>query len=251
MLTSRNNDLIAALRGIGFSKNEATVYLATLELGTAPIGDISRLSGIKRPTCYFLLEELAVKGYASSVNDGKRVVYSVMSPNQLLRASERRHERLAKSVPQLMGLASLSPQKPAVRLYEGVQGVVEAYNLSLGQQKGSEMLIYGTVQVQSSYEKFIADYLKDRVEKQIKVRAILPDDELNRKVLLRDREEMRETKFLPPDKFDPNMEINVFGDTITYIAHSEVAPFATVIESPGLTRLEKQRFELLWDIAKS
>ncbi len=248
-MTTQNSDLIASLRGIGLSKNEAVVYLAVLELGQASIWEIAKKSGIKRPTCYVLLEELAFKGYASNSNDGKRVLYSVSSPKQLLQAVERRQERFVKSLAQLEGVASKSPQKPIVRLYEGVSGVVEAYNLSLEQPKGQEILIYGTAQVQISYEEFITDYLKNRVKKGIMARAILPDNELNRQVLGQDKEQLRQTRFLPQDKFDPATEINVFSDTITYIAHSESEPFGTVIESASLAALEKQRFELLWGLA--
>lgn len=248
-MTTLNDDLITALKGIGFSKNESLVYLATLELGPSSIWEIAKKSGIKRPTCYVLLDELIWKGYAASTNDGKRTIYSVDSPKQLLRAVERRQERFVKSIGQLDALASKSPQKPTVRLYEGTNGVAEAYEESLSLPKGSEILIYGTAEVKISYQEFIADYLKRRVQKGIKVRAILPDTPENRAVTEQNERELRQTRYLPQEKFDPHTEINVFSDIITYIAHSETSPFGTVIESPSLASLEKQRFELLWDIA--
>lgn len=249
-MTTLNEELLANLRGIGFSKNEAAVYLACLELGPAAIWNIAKTSGLKRPTCYVLLEELVLKGYASSINDGKRTIYSVSSPKQLLRAVERRHERFSSSINQLEGIASKSPQKPIVRLFEGLAGVMESYNLSLEQPKGSEILIYGTAQIRLTYSDFINEYLKKRVAKGISARALLPDNELSREVLLHDEAEMRQCRFLPQDKFDPVTEINIFGDVINYIAHSEREPFATMIESPSLAKLEKQRFELLWELAK-
>lgn len=248
--TYQNNDLITALKGIGFSKNEALVYLACLELGSSSIWDIAKKSGIKRPTCYVILDELIWKGHASSTNDGKRSIYSVDSPKQLLRAVERRQTRFAETINQLEGLASKSPQKPTVRLYEGISGVMEAYNLSLELPKNSEIFIYGTAEVKVSYSEFITEYLKNRVKKGIIARALLPDNEINRQVLALDKQELRQTRFLPQDKFDPQTEINVFSDTITYIAHSEKEPFGTVIESQSLATLEKQRFNLLWDLAK-
>lgn len=248
-MTTQNSDLLISLQGIGLSKNEALVYLASLELGPSTVWDISKKSGIKRPTCYVLLEELAFKGHATSVNDGKRTIYSVSSPKQLLRAVERRQDRFINSINQLEGIASKSPQKPTVRLFEGVAGVTESYNLSLEQPRGGEILIYGTAQIRITYSNFINEYLEKRVEKGIWARAILPDNELNRAVLLQDKAEMRQCRFLPHDKFDPNTEINLYGDVIQYIAHSEKEPFATMIESPSLAKLEKQRFELLWDLA--
>lgn len=247
----QNYEAVTALQAAGFSNNEALVYLAALELGPSTVWDIAKKSGVKRPTCYILLEELALKGHATSVNDGKRTIYSVSSPKQLLRAVERRHDRFLASFNQLEGIASKSPSKPIVRLFEGISGVMEAYNLSLDQPKGSEILIYGTAQVQISYSDFINDYLKNRVKRNITARALLPDNELNRQVVATDKAQLRETRFLDQTKFDPHTEINVFGDTIVYIAHSEQEPFATVIESLSLADVEKQRFNLIWELGKS
>ncbi len=248
-MTTQNNDLLGVLQGIGFTKNQALVYLAALELGAATVWDIAKKSEIKRPTCYVILEELALKGLATSVNDGKRTIYSVSSPKQLLRAVERRQERFISSITQLEGIASKSPQKPVVRLFEGVAGVNESYNMSLQLPAGSEILIYGTAQIRITYKDFINEYLNNRVKRGIRARAILPDNELNREVILHDEAELRQSRFLSQDKFDPNTEINIYSDVIHYIAHSEREPFATMIESSSLAKLEKQRFELLWNLA--
>lgn len=249
-MTTHNDELIGILRGVGFSKNEAAVYLACLELGPSSIWDIAQKSGIKRPTCYVVLEELSFKGLASSANDGKRTIYNVASPKQLQRALESRQTRLLRAMTNLSALASKAPQKPIVRLYEGIEGVMEAYNLSLDQPKGSEILIYGTAEVKKNYGDFIYRYIETRVQKGIRARGILPDNEYNREVLKTDKEQLRDTRFLPVEKFGVHTEINIFQDTICYIAHSEVTPFATVIENITLAEEEKQRFELLWDIAR-
>jgi hypothetical protein len=122
--------------------------------------------------------------------------------------------------------------------------------LSLDQPKGSEFFIYGTAEVKKSYGDFIHRYIETRVKKGIRVRSILPDNEYNRDILKTDKDHLRETRFLPADKFGLHTEMNVFQDTITYIAHSEKQPFATVIENQTLADEERQRFELLWTIAK-
>lgn len=249
-MTTQNDELLGALRGAGLSKNEAMVYLACLELGPSAIWDIALKSGIKRPTCYVLLEELAVKGLASSANDGKRTIYTVASPKQLQMALERRQNRLLSAMTSLSALASKSPTKPVVRLYEGSSAVVEVYNLTLDQPKGGEIFIYGTVQVETAYAEEIAEYIKNRVKRQISVRVILPDTPANRDILSRDAGELRQTRFLPEKVFSRQTEMNIFADTIAYIAHSETEPFATVIESPTLAFEEKQRFELLWQLAQ-
>jgi HTH-type transcriptional regulator, sugar sensing transcriptional regulator len=249
-MTTQNNDLILALKGAGLNKNEATIYLTCLELGPSSIWDIAKKSGIKRPTCYVILDELTWKGLASSTFDGKRTIYSVDSPKQLLRTVERRQERLTQSLSQLEAVASKSPQKPVVRLYEGVQGVMEAYNNTLDRPKGSEILIYGTALVEVNYKEFINDYIANRVKKGISTRVILADTPENRQIATRNSGELRETRFLPEEQFNPTVEVNISGDSIAYIAHSETEPFATVIENATLAQEEKQRFNLLWNSAQ-
>ena len=145
---------------------------------------------------------------------------------------------------------SKSSFKPNIRLYEGRAGVMEVYNLTLDLSKEDEILIYGTKSVETNYQDFISEYLKNRVKKKIKVKAILPDTPENREVLNRDKDELRQTRFLPVNQFKQKTEVNIFGHSIAYIAHSEKEPFATVIENPTLAEEEKSRFNLLWQIAK-
>ena len=151
---------------------------------------------------------------------------------------------------QLEGIASKSSNKPSVQLYEGREGIIEVYNLSLDQPDLSEILIYGTSQVETSYKDFIVEYINNRVSKRIFARVLLADTPDNREASLRDKKALRQTRFLPSSKFKQNTEINIFNNMIAYIAHSEKEPFATVIENSTLAQEEKDRFNLLWEIAK-
>jgi sugar-specific transcriptional regulator TrmB len=238
------------LKVAGLSENEAKVYLAVLELGPSAIWDVSKKSGVKRPTCYVLLEELTMKGIAKSHNDGKRVVYSVVSPRQLAVMEGRKHNKFISLLPQLEGMASKASTKPKVSLFEGAIGIMEVYNMTLELSKGSEILMYGTADVRVKYGEFIDQYLRVRASKGIKARAILPDTSNNKQIGLRDPLELRETRFLPVKTFDQRTEVNIFADSIAYIAHSENQPFATIIENSRLAEEERMRFELLWETAE-
>lgn len=249
-MTTTNSDILSTLEGVGLHENEARVYLAALELGPSSIWDIAKKSAIKRPTCYVLMDNLIFKGFASSTFDGKRHIYSVSSPKQLLAAFNRRQEKLKKTLNQLEGLASKSSFKPNIRLYEGKAGVMEVYNLTLDLPKEEEILIYGNVSVETSYQDFIAEYLKNRVKKKIRVKAILPDTPENRKIVTRDKKELRQTRFFSADQFKQKTEVNIFDNSIAYIAHSEDEPFATIVENSTLAEEEKNRFDLLWQIAR-
>lgn len=249
-MTTQISDLIEALKGIGLNENEAGVYIAALELGPSSVWDISKKARVKRPTCYVILDEMVFRGYASKTHDGKRAIFSVLSPKQLAYRLQKRQESFRNFLTQFEAIQSRIPQKPNIRLFEGIEGIKQAYLLTLEQPRNSEILIYGTAAVKTLLSEFINNYLNERVKKKIRVRAILADIPQNREVLKLDKKELRQTKFLPKEKFDPNLEINIFGDTIIYIAHSEKQPFATVIESATIVKTEKEIFELVWQNSK-
>lgn len=250
-MTTSNSDILEVLAGVGLSENEASVYLALLELGPSSVLEIARHANLKRPTCYLIVDELVTKAYASKTNDGRRTVYAVISPKQLQNRVERHYERFSQTMSELEAIGSTSPQKPTIRLYEGLEGVMQAYLLSLDQPRKSEILIFGTVSVLNLLPEFVPSYIASRVKRQITVKALLPDTPANRAVPVRDKAELRETRFLPVERFDPQLEINQFGNIITYIAHSEKNPFATVIDNPTIANVERQRFLLIWDQAQT
>ena len=55
------------LKTLGLNQKEASIFLASLELGPATISDIARRSNIKRTTVYNLIEPLLQKNLVSKV----------------------------------------------------------------------------------------------------------------------------------------------------------------------------------------
>lgn len=251
IMTTLNNELIRTLELAGFDKNQAKVYLSCLEIGPSSIWDIAQKSGIKRPTCYVILDELAARGFASKTNDGRRTIYTVSSPKELIRSFERRQEQFSRSIGQLEALSSKSGQKPVIRFYQGQEGIQEVYNLSLDMPKGSEHLLVGiNMRMPDEYANFIEEFIFERRKRGIRTRAIYPDTEENKAHALKDEIESRETRFVPASEFDPRTQMYMFGDRIAYIAYAENEPFATLVESSAIAYDELQRFNLLWKTAE-
>lgn len=247
---SSNNKLANVLINTGFSGNQAVVYIASLKLGPATIWDISQASGVKRTTCYIVMNELIAKGYASFTMSRKHSIYSVAGPNDLFLDLLNKQAALKWAIPELNALASQSSIKPAIRMFEGREGMEQAYQIPLSMPEGSEILIYGNPEIYTNYPEMVAEYVQNRVKRNIKVRTIIPDIPLGYKVTRNDTKILRQTRVLPREKFDQKTEVNILSDKILYLAHSDKKPFATVIESPVLAQEERNRFELLWTLAK-
>jgi sugar-specific transcriptional regulator TrmB len=131
------------LQGLGLEEKEARTYLALLELGEGTILEISRKSGIKRPTTYVVLRSLEEKGFVSRILKGKKALYSPQHPKKLITEAEVRLKELREVVPQLESLAGKASNKPRVMIYEGKDRLDQAYD-EMFITKG-EMLFIGNI----------------------------------------------------------------------------------------------------------
>lgn len=249
-MTTPNDNLISTLKLAGLNQSEATVYLTCLEIGASSAWEIYAKSGIKRPTVYAILENLVADGVASKTDDGKRTIFSVVQPAELLLTIENKKNEFKESLTLFDAVASQSVEKPKIRVFEGIEGVRQAYMLSHAQPEDSEVLVMGSPDVWIQYAEANRAYIGDRLKNKIHLRMILPDLKKNKVFLKDDIKELRQTRFLASDVYSPRVETQVFANTVVYIAHSEKTPFATVIENDSIAYDERQRFEMLWKVSK-
>lgn len=203
-MTTPNESLIDSLKSAGMPENEAKVYLASLELGPSSIWEIAKKSGVKRPTCYVILENLSLKGLASSMNDGRRIQYTVVSPKQLFGYFNRHLETYSSKLSELTSLASKSPIKPKITTFEGMDGIKQTMEMVLEMPRGSEYLVMGAnVLGIPGYEDYMRKYfIPTRAKKGISTRAIFSNSEQNRKFSLGIKKFKHEATALPKELFD-------------------------------------------------
>lgn len=244
-------NLVKKLRLLGFEDNEARVYLAALELGPASMWAIHQKSFIKRTTCYQIFEKFIERGIGAKTEEPKHTIFSVVEPQNLVNMLEYRKNQFKDSLPQFDALMSKSPSKPKITLYEGWEGVRQVHMQGLEGPKGGERLILGTPQLWLAYPEENAAYIAERVKLNIRLRMIFPDDEIHYAMLENDEAELRQTRFIDKSIYNPTIETLIYPHKVAFIASSEREPFATVIESPTIAEAERQKFEMLWNIARN
>ena len=247
---NEQQNLIEMLKSIGLREEEARVYLACLELGPSSVWNIYLRCGLKRPTCYVILDDLLQRGLAYKSKDNKKTIYAVAAPMEIAKEFDRKREQFKANLGQFEAIKSKSNEKPEIRIFEGKNGIEQAYNISLEEPEGTEMLVCSNEMVLSAYPDFFKSYIPERVRKRISIRMLLADTEVNRSHLHLDEAELRQTRFLPKDKFDPRAETEIYNNKVVHIGYSDSSPFATIIESSTFSFDERQKFELLWKEAK-
>ena len=76
--------LLKLLEQTGFTKKEALVYLALLELVQGNVSEIAKITELKRPIIYVILEGLIKRGYVSELPNKKINTYQASDPSIIL-----------------------------------------------------------------------------------------------------------------------------------------------------------------------
>ncbi|MEI6649984.1 MAG: helix-turn-helix domain-containing protein [Candidatus Moraniibacteriota bacterium] len=235
-----------ALRKAGIDRKKADVYLACLETGKATAYAIAKRTGLRRPTVYDIADRLMKEGLVfKSVAKGTRF-YSPADPEALLERV-RRQERDIKSVmPELQELYNGPKIKPAIRYFEGKDGITEMYEDSLRSlKKGDEILGYVGEGIIRHLPNYTEDYIKRRVEKGIVFRGIYKSNEDLDTYMEHNQEQLRIGVVLPEATFPLGNEINIYGNKVA-VANYGTEMFGMLIESKEFSDSQRAIFALAW-----
>lgn len=233
------------LQKIGLGEKEAKVYLATLELGSATVLEIAKKSGLKRPTCYVLLDELSTKGYVKKAAKAARTTYSAEEPERLLALVQAREEALKDALPFLQAIKSGKKEKPKISIHEGAEGM-----RNVSEDIFSSPTIWWFASIREVNKSF-ADITKQMIEvskkKKPQVREILtpdPEDIAYAKNAIADNYEIR----IAPIEMPISIDMAIYQNKVAIFSVKRDL-FATVIESDDIAESFRTFHQLAWNAA--
>lgn len=244
------NELIA----LGLTQEQSEIYLSLLEKGSQSAALLAGSTSVKRTYVYKICEELIIKGLITQEVKGKTSVFIPQSPDHLLSTAEQKRQEvenakmaLERILPNLKAKYSAIDTKPVITYYEGVEGVKRVYRDAL--KEG--LPIYALVQTSrvepEIYEWVTNYYVRERVKREIKVKAIVSSGTKTKEYITLDEFELRETKLISHNEFPFEHEINIYGDKIALINHHAGEKLlAIIIENPIVVKTFKSWFELTW-----
>lgn len=240
------NDILNSLIALGLRANEAKVYLATLKMGQATVGQIADTIDVQRTFIYDILEELHDKGLISQVEVGKVRHFSALSVEKFKKRQEEKLAKFSSILPELKALEKSVGDRPRVQFFEGIEGIKLALEDTLNQPVGSKIRAYATGEgVYEQMPEFLDKYFKERVKKRISMHCLAPDNPVNREHVKHDKDVLRETILLPENKFPFTNEIDIYGNKVAIMSlQGEI--LAVIIESESIAKTQRAIFELAW-----
>lgn len=238
---------------------EKDVFVANFQLGSAAASAIAKKAGLNRVTAYEALRRLSKKGLVRiGAKRNTRIKYFEVEDVQSVEgALARRKENietaiqdLQKLAPEFRSLRKGAPDRPVVLFYEGTEGIKNVLLDTLAQRPDIVLSFVSAEQLGTSYdEKFLERYWTKRTELKIPSWGIMPGTEQAKNFYTPERNirELRKIKFIPPDAYHFENNIDIYGDNI---AVSSLAPdneYGIIVRSKSIASGLRSIFNLLWN----
>lgn len=251
---TNNDNIEGILSSIGLSKAEISILKTLLINKSMRATDIARKSGLNRTTTYGTLNSLVSKGLATSLDDGKVLVFQSIEPHLLVNYIERHRATLLQSedllkrlLPEIENKRMKKQVFPKIQYFKGIDGMKQAYEDILNME-GRELEAFTGADAiyEIMGEEWTHYFIHKRKDLGIKARVIAPDTKVARIAKNRDKNELR-TTMLIPDKFSFGTEIDIYDKKVGIFSFSKENPVAVIIEDELISNTLKNIFEHAWE----
>ncbi len=239
------------LLDLGLNETEAHIYEALLNQGPMTGSKIAQYSGIGRGNVYNAIQTLKTQHLVTE-KEGKIAVFEAAPPStleNLLNKRKKQVEQLSASFSNILPLLSsdyrLSTGKPVIQVFEGLEGLEKALDLTL--ESKTEICTYvDLASISKEMTKINKGYLKKRLSKGINKKLIVEDTVEARNFFIKQASPLTEVAYLKnfPKGFASSMQL--FDDTVIYLTLTEEKQISVVIRDANIYAMHKGHFNYLW-----
>ncbi|QQS18048.1 winged helix-turn-helix transcriptional regulator [Candidatus Saccharibacteria bacterium] len=237
---------------IGLETRDRRVYEALVASPQSSLRKIAADTGINRGSVYESMKKLAEQGLVGSIEVGKQRRYTASNPEVIIELLKERQEQaaaaemLAKSY-----IANLPrPDQAAIEAasfatfyedHEGVAAILRDVLATCREQDAQAYRVISTKRVRQYLYHNFPNFTQRRIAEGISVRVIGVGSGGS-------TDELSERRELPATRGEaPNCYTLIFGDKTALITMNDANVLsAIVINNPGVTHLQKELFDHLW-----
>lgn len=246
------------LEKLGLSEKEANVYLAAIQTGPSSVQKIAQKSKVNRATTYVIIESLMEMGMMSTYDEGKKTFYTAEKPQRLVehfsqkeKNLRERIEKLKAIIPELDLLYKDYSDKPKIKYFEGVEGLMavqDDFTSSLGKDEILYIFLPLDEFKESPLNGRFRGKAKERASKGIKTKALYTSKNgRNIEYEIRNRRDQKEYKFIDYKDNPFNGGMNIYGDKIFIIDYLGKLG-GVVIENRTMANMMRAIFNKVWEL---
>jgi len=233
--------LSSQLVHLGFSENEAIIYIILLEVGIQTAGFLIKKTGFHRNVVYTALDKLIGKQLVAKFCQGGVNKYRALSPENIVNEIAALKETALEVLPELLSLRKTN--EADVMIYEGVEGFQSAHEQVLKEMKKNG-IVY-VMGARASFYLYMSDAYKllDKIRLKNNIGLNVLGFSLAKKELSVDRPKM-EIRFINESFMSP-VGTSIYGENVLIQIYSE--PTIVIrIKSKDVAKSYEEYFKLLW-----
>lgn len=245
------------LQSLNLNENEAQIYEILLGAGPVPVREILKKTALKRSNLYNVLSSLKAKGLVGErLGKAGLTIFYPETPDKLedlVAASEKKlvqsKSQLQTNLEALKSLFLLSQERPAIRFFEGKEGVEKVVRDSLTSR--TEILSYLDPE---AIDKYIGDlnleYKKQRAEKKIFKKILVADTTINRKRYSKVDPAITAVRYMGEKIIPFQTVMQIYDNKISYVTLTDKKMIGVIIEDENITQMHRSMFEYIWSMLK-
>lgn len=236
--------LTSTLQLTGLTTKEAAVYVATLELGLAPVLRIAQKSHIKRPTTYVVLSQLQDQGLVEAIPKEGGTFYQAVDPTVVVIHQREKTAALEQILPELRSLRNSAPSKPKIRFYEGQTSVFRLYHDEIFRHQTINSIVN-----MHEVKRLLTRAQTTKVfqvirDQRCQIKDIVDDSsDAHAYIAFKQKYKLGETRLLPANRRFA-VDFLIYGARVALISPS--THIGIVIEDPAIHQAHQHLFDSLW-----
>lgn len=237
------NDLIK----LGFSHNEAQVYLALIELGQSPAGAVIKKTSLHRNIVYETLDKLVIKKMVMKLIKKNVAIFQPTDPIRILEIQKEKLSVAEEVIPKLSKVANI---KQEIIIHEGLEGF-RNFNLDLVRKIKPDSVLYVLGAIGDKWYELMGDKYSQYERLRMKKRFWFKMIEYNRKSKIdtgKTASEYYSVRIIPA-KLETPANVLIWNNSIALQIFQE--PISIIeIKNPALAKAYLNYFEILWKQSK-
>ncbi len=228
------------LEKIGFTVNEAKVYLSLIRMGPCFAGKIAKEAFMDRSSTYNALKQLIERGIVSTVYENKRTIYVPADPKKIVDYFKEKEELAQRILPQLREQFG-GVETKRVSFFQGYKGLKTLFEDILA-HAGKEYYVLGSEgHFREKMPYYAPSFVKRKEERNIRTKMLI------RKGRVPSGSKQTVYRKIPSNVGSP-VTINIYNDKVSIILWEE-KPEAILIEHRLVAETLKSYFVFMWEHA--
>ncbi|MEK7612645.1 MAG: PAS domain S-box protein [Patescibacteria group bacterium] len=232
---------------LGYTPNEAKVYLTALGLGECHVSDIALKLKLPRSSVQVIVNTLHKNGLMNFYVKNRYKYWVAERPERLLEQLKQREEMVSTAMPALTALrkSDKMPGRPHVKIFEGIDEIKLIHEDMLETRQHMLGIIPWDEWINLLGRGFMEDFIERRMSRYLRMRLLIPKTVVAEELKSRDGKELRETRYMPRD-VPISATVLIYGNKVAVVSLNKKMPTAVLIEDPGVSDTKKAFFEELW-----